>query len=153
MEKLKVLHRGCGGLLTKSSLLSEVWSPAVCSSAQKSSDFNYKNLPYHSKEWRVMNIKKKLHRLGRLNPTDSFYEDNLPSETHFLVSNRKSLQFQTPFSSICSQPIYQLEGRQIPVPNLRLGVCSARRVGKPDLCLRKTRWKKRYRCHFFVVLW
>ena len=77
-----VLHRDCGWLLRRNSLLSEVWSPAVCSSAQKSSDFNYKNLPYHSKEWRVMNIKKKLHRLGRLNPTDSFYEDNLPSEPH-----------------------------------------------------------------------
>ena len=53
---------------------------------KNSKPFNHKNLPFHSSEWRARNVKKKLDKLGRLNPLDPYYEEKLPG-----ITNMKAL--------------------------------------------------------------
>ena len=84
------LHRCCQPILAEFLTLKSVTAnlpPVVW--AHKSA--NYKNLPFHSKEWRVQNVKKKLHRLGRLNSLDPYYQDDLPVNEYVDPTNDKSL--------------------------------------------------------------
>ena len=89
MQKLRALNCGLSGLMgNRTSFLPDLSIPAAhlgafhhySTTQLVHSNWDYKNLPYHNKKWRVMNVKKKLHRMGRLKPTDPFYEDIMPGK-------------------------------------------------------------------------